>query len=240
MRAPTKPGSSRGLKRVPYTLGFVCDPAGDRAALIALYRATDGDRWYENYNWLSNDPFKPLDAWHGVTTDGRGRVIELKLDGNRLSGTIPPDLGRLADLTSLDLSHNDLSGQIPSEIGSLANLNVLTLGNNQLDGHIPSEIGKLSKLEELRLGYNELSGELPYSLAQLEALSEFYFGDNGDLCAPGDTRFRGWLGPVRLHVGPWSAASRRTSATQPFWSHSTTPPMALAGTTRPIGSAANR
>ena len=49
-------------------------PETDREALIALYNATGGPNWSNNTNWLSD---APLDQWHGVTTDGTGRVARL-------------------------------------------------------------------------------------------------------------------------------------------------------------------
>ena len=49
-------------------------PETDREALIALYKATGGENWRNKENWLSDEP---LDAWAGVTTDDRGRVIVL-------------------------------------------------------------------------------------------------------------------------------------------------------------------
>ena len=52
------------------------DIASDRAALMALYEATDGDNWTNNTNWGSD---APLGTWHGVTTDYRGRVTRLYL-----------------------------------------------------------------------------------------------------------------------------------------------------------------
>ena len=91
----------------------------DLVALILLYKATDGPNWNNNTNWLSNEP---LGEWHGVSIDGNGRVAELYLSGNGLSGTIPSELGNLANLESLVLHHNQLSGEIPPELGNLANL----------------------------------------------------------------------------------------------------------------------
>ena len=46
----------------------------DRAALIALYEATDGANWDDGTGWLSD---APLGDWYGVTTDTDGRVLEL-------------------------------------------------------------------------------------------------------------------------------------------------------------------
>ena len=65
---------------------------------------------------------KPLREWHGVTTDDNGRVTELILIRNNLTGPLPPELGDLTHLTSLNLAHNDLTGPLPLEIGRLTNL----------------------------------------------------------------------------------------------------------------------
>ena len=70
--------------------------AGDRAALVALYNATDGANWANNTNWLSNNP---LGNWYGVTTNA-GRVTTLALDRNNLTGSIPSALGNLSNLTT--------------------------------------------------------------------------------------------------------------------------------------------
>ena len=43
----------------------------DRTALVALYNATDGANWTNNTNWLTNEA---ISEWHGVVTDGEGRV----------------------------------------------------------------------------------------------------------------------------------------------------------------------
>ncbi len=115
----------------------------DRDVLVALYNATAGANWRDNTNWLSD---KPLGEWHGVTTDQDGRVTEIVLSFNELSGTIPAELGNLANLTFLSLAGgNQLSGSIPSELGNLANLTFLNLGWNGLSGSIPSELGKPRK-----------------------------------------------------------------------------------------------
>ena len=59
----------------------------DRAALEALYAATDGANWKLKYNWAYD--LAPLEAWYGVTTDSDGRVTELTLRDNNLTGSIP-------------------------------------------------------------------------------------------------------------------------------------------------------
>ena len=149
--------------------------ATDRAALIAFYNATGGPNWADNDNWLSD---APISAWHGVTTNWKGRVIRLVLSHNQLTGAIPPELGGLTDLTWFDLTANQLTGAIPPELGSLTNLTGLRLGRNQLTSATPPELGNLSNLEQLHLWGNQLTGAIPPELGGLSNLEQLNLGDN--------------------------------------------------------------
>ena len=150
--------------------------ATDRAALEALYNATDGANWTDNTNWLSN---AALSQWHGVTTDGTtGRVTDLYLTDNNLSGEIPAELGDLSSLLNLYLWQNNLSGEIPAELGDLSNLLVLFLEDNNLSGAIPAELGDLTNLQSLYLAQNGLSGEIPAELGDLTNLQTLDLRNN--------------------------------------------------------------
>ena len=94
-------------------------------------------------------------------------TTEIKLYNRGLSGYIPPEIGNLINLTSLDLSENQLTGSIPPEIGNLINLTELDLGSNQLTDSIPPEIGNLINLTELALGSNQLTGSIPPEIGNL-------------------------------------------------------------------------
>ena len=180
-------------------------PETDRAALVTLYNATGGPIWISNSNWLSD---VPIGEWFGVTTDDNGRVTELSLRANQLSGVIPSELGNLANLTKLDLGGNQLSGGIPLEVGNFANLTVLVLQDNQLSGEIPSVLGNLANLTELHLYDNQLSGGIPLELGNLANLELLYLYDNqlssgipselGNLAnlkglALSNNKLRGWI-----------------------------------------------
>ena len=146
--------------------------ASDRAALVALYNATEGASWIATTNWLSD---RSLDEWHGVTTDRVGRVAALDLRFNRLTGPIPAELGDLTDLQTLDLGYNRLTAAIPAELGDLTNLLTLDLAGNPrrpgaLTGPIPAELGDLTNLQNLFLGFNELTGPIPAELGALTNL----------------------------------------------------------------------
>ena len=97
---------------------------------------------------------------------------------NGLSGVIPSELGRLRRLRELDLSGNDLSGNIPVELVRLSDLEVLDLGGNDLEGAIPSELGGMGNLRQLDLRSNQLSGSVPGSLGRLTELTELRLSRN--------------------------------------------------------------
>ena len=195
---------------IPHTLRDVYDndfhelalpfcESPDRAALTALYNATNGDNWHRNDNWLTD---APLDDWYGVDTNTEGRVIDLRLgkneltgkipnelsnlvelrilhlEFNSLSGNIPPTLGDLTHLQELRLAFNDLSGAIPPQVSSLSNLRALLLNDNRLSGQIPTSIGNLHALSYLDLGHNELTGDIPSGLSNLVSLKSLTFGSN--------------------------------------------------------------
>jgi len=71
-------------------------PKVECEALATLYRGTDGDNWRRKSGWsATNTPC----SWEGVTC-GDGHVRELRLDQNRLSGSIPSEL---CSLTSVEI-----------------------------------------------------------------------------------------------------------------------------------------
>ena len=118
------------------------DATADRAVLIELYNATGGANWRNNDHWLTDEP---IGDWYGVTTDADGRVLHLDVSQNNLTGTIPPELGSLANLEKLSLPGNNLTGTIPPELGGLTNVKELWLTSNHLTGSIPPEMANLNQ-----------------------------------------------------------------------------------------------
>ena len=189
----------------------------DREALVALYNATGGENWDDNENWLSEEP---LEDWYGVTV-GDGRVTELVLRSNQLTGIIPPELGDLSGLELLDLSRNELTGTIPPELGKLSSLTELVLHNNRLTGPIPSELGNLSSLRQLDLARNRLysheslslegglTGPIPPELGNLANLGVLNLADNQ------------LAGPIPPELGKLSSLRRLDLARNRLYSHET-------------------
>ena len=199
--APTDEAFQTWLQSVSFVSGDNCvpeDSAEDRAVLVEFYNSTNGANWADNTNWLSD---KPMREWHGVTTDDEGRVAEVILFRNQLTGEIPIELGNLSALTRLSLSRNQLTGTIPTQLGGLSNLTRLFLYRNRLTGEIPTELGNLSNLTLLLLNNNQLTGELPQSLTGLTMLGRLHFDTNAGLCAPTDEAFQTWLQSVSFVSG---------------------------------------
>ena len=154
--------------------GIECAPPTDRNILVALYDATNGSQWRNNATWLTD---APLGDWHGVRTH-QGRVVQLDLRANDLTGRIPSEFGSLTDLQHLHLSGNDLGGQIPTELGNLSNLLTLDLGYNRLTSSIPTELGNLSHLSHLNLSANDLTGRIPSEFGSLTDLQRLHLSGN--------------------------------------------------------------
>ncbi len=121
--------------------------------------------------------------WEGVTYDTTKRphgVTRLELDGFGLTGVIPPEMGQLSELRTVDLASNKLTGSIPSELGNLAFLECLFLYQNDLSGPIPPDLGNLKNMKALLLSDCSVSGPIPAELGNLASL-EALFLDNNNL-----------------------------------------------------------
>lgn len=108
----------------------------EREALIALYKATDGDNWKNNDNWCSD---KPLSEWYGVSVWGE-HVRGLNLSVNNLTGNLPQSFTDLAQLEYLYLDNNELTGCLLSSLASLTQIRYLNLCGNKFTGAVPDEI----------------------------------------------------------------------------------------------------
>lgn len=103
-----------------------------------------------------------------------GRLV---LARNLFSGRLPESWGSMAELVWLDLSGNSFSGSIPETWATLDALKSLNLSHSALIGTLPEVLREMTALEEIRLAGNELVGELPEWFGQLR-LRRIDLGDN--------------------------------------------------------------
>ena len=103
-------------------------------------------------------------------------LTSLRLEGNKLTGTIPAALGQNTALTNLHLYDNQLTGTIPAELGQLTSLTHLHLQNNRLTGPI-RQLNGLHAIEQLNLSGNHLDGTLT-NLSTLTNLKYLHLQNN--------------------------------------------------------------
>ena len=162
------------LQRIPFGAKPDCPAAlVDRLALLGLHDATGGESWARQGAWRTD---APLEDWHGVATRD-GRVVEVALPANGLSGPFPSEIANLTALRALDLADNDLSGAFPGSIVWLR------------------------ELGELRLGRNAgLEGVLPFHLRHLEQVRVLLHDGTG-LCASPSPGFQAWYTAIERTEG---------------------------------------
>lgn len=128
-------------------------------------------------SWSGSDPCRS--QWVGVNCTNSGQIISLILSAMNLQGNLPPDIGHLTALQTLDLSYNgQLIGPLPQTLGSLTNLQSLSLIECNFTGTIPDSLGNLVNLQFLALNSNKLRGSIPSSLGYLINLTWLDLSDN--------------------------------------------------------------
>ena len=143
----------------------------ERSDLMKLYEAMGGDDWTYSGNWGSN---APLDSWFGIEVNSAGRVTEIDLNRNGLTGEVPAEIKYFPHLRLLRLDYNQLEGEVPPEIGLLTELRRMDIDGNRFTGRIPPEFGNLVKLKELWMGGNNMSGPIPSEFGNLASLEDLH------------------------------------------------------------------
>jgi GTPase SAR1 family protein len=119
---------------------------------------------------LSNKGLTELPPEIGLLSQLRS----LDISWNKLT-VLPPEIGRLTQLTELSLSLNQLTA-LPPEFWQLTLLTSLNIGSNQLRA-LPPEIGLLTQLTELSIWKNQLRA-LPPEIGLLTQLIELKLWGN--------------------------------------------------------------
>ncbi|CAI9106563.1 OLC1v1005751C1 [Oldenlandia corymbosa var. corymbosa] len=169
--------------------GVQCDPVHRRVADINLHGISEEPIFQKAHrtgymtgkispeicklSWLSS---LTVAEWKGISGSIPACITSLPflrhidLTGNKISGELPADIGRLSRLVLLHVADNQIAGQIPRSLTNLTSLAHLDLRNNLIQGTIPSDIGKMKKLSRALLSRNRLQGLIPDSFSAIYRL----------------------------------------------------------------------
>jgi len=194
----------------------------ERYAIIVYYYQNGGcnNDWITSTNWMTfNDPQDNTtdyanhcsnqdNNWYGIVCDLKGRIIEINMSKNYVTGKIPMEFNALKELSTLDLSNNALTGSVPSEALSMKSMYTIQLNNNKLSGTFPFEQVKTedSILDNLWIQENsELRGTLTEEYCIMNSVTLDCDNFNPQPTYPddsGDTTFQKNCVVEGLGIGP--------------------------------------
>jgi Protein tyrosine and serine/threonine kinase/Leucine rich repeat N-terminal domain len=163
--------------------GVVCDAGnliGLRLSGLGLGGQIDVDALLQ-FNGLRSISFEnnlftgPLPAFERLTA-----LKSIYLSDNQFSGTLPENFFiHLVHLKKLWLDGNLITGSIPPSLGNATNLIELHIERNKFEGTLPSIIPPPS-LSSFNVSYNDLEGTIPDGFKKFDLSS---FKENPYLCS---------------------------------------------------------
>ncbi|XP_061351333.1 probable LRR receptor-like serine/threonine-protein kinase At1g67720 isoform X2 [Gastrolobium bilobum] len=136
------------------------DGSPDGEAIFSVLSHYSASDWAQE----GGDPCLPVPwSWVRCSSDIQPRIVSIVLSGKNLTGNIPLDITKLTGLVELWLDGNKLTGPIPDFTGCM-DLRIIHLENNQLTGALPTSLRNLPNLRELYVQNNMLSGTVPSDL----------------------------------------------------------------------------
>ncbi|PKA54530.1 putative leucine-rich repeat receptor-like protein kinase [Apostasia shenzhenica] len=105
-------------------------------------------------------------------------VTYLELNSNQLDGEVPQDLMKCRTLSLLNLAKNNLQDGLPRGFDSLEKLVIMNLQYNKLNGEIPFDLSNLANLITLDLSHNAFAGCIPPTVSNLAKLQILNLEDN--------------------------------------------------------------
>ena len=142
------------------------------------------------------------ELFNGVLSGAASTIEEMWLNSTKLTGDLPPSIGKCGALRRLNLAKTGLTGSIPAEISGCVSLETLYLSNTEISGAIPAElwtncvsleiffaaetrvsgsllpeVGKCARLQKLSMRSTLLSGVVPNEIGNCAALLELYLNE---------------------------------------------------------------
>ena len=156
-------------------------PAGDAARAVDLHgnrltRVPSSVRALSSLTRLrASDNALALDGVPWSALASLGTLTVLHLDGNRLTGDLPPEVGTLTRLETLTLDENRLA-RLPDALGSLTRLERFSVAGNRVDA-LPATMGACERLVAVDARRNRIR-RVPRELATAKRLRTLLLDHN--------------------------------------------------------------
>lgn len=102
--------------------------------------------------------------------------------GNKLTSVIPPKIGNLSGIHTLNLSNNQVTRSIPQTFSNLEEIQSLDLSHNGLIDQISAQMEELNFLTVFTIAHNNLSGTTPERNFQFATFEQIHQEGNPLLC----------------------------------------------------------
>ncbi|KAJ9703061.1 hypothetical protein PVL29_004716 [Vitis rotundifolia] len=136
----------------------------------------DNDFWKRKIEFITKSRYKSY----------MGNILYfmsgLDLSMNKLTSVIPPKIGNLSGIHTLNLSYNQLIGSIPQTFSNLKEIESLDLSHNGLTDHILAQMVELNFLTVFIVAHNNLSGKTPKRKFQFATFEQISYEGNPLLC----------------------------------------------------------
>ncbi|CDY53829.1 BnaA09g57210D [Brassica napus] len=178
---PSDMNNCTKLKYLDLGNNFFSGPFPDLSSLTHLqYLYLNSSAFSGTFPWKSLQNAKELLTWlylsncsiTGEIPPRIGDLTELRsleISDSFLTGVIPPEIVKLNKLWRLEIYNNNLTGKIPPGFGIMTNLTYLDISTNSLEGDL-SELRSLTNLISLQLFENRLTGEIPPEFGEFKYL----------------------------------------------------------------------
>jgi Leucine-rich repeat (LRR) protein len=113
-------------------------------------------------------PFPDISNWP--------KIRMLQMSQNKLSGSLPANLGQFTQLTNLSIDNNQFSGPLPSSMSALTNMLIFNCYKNSFTGALP-DVSGWTRLQQFTATYNQFTGTLP-SFSPQAPLASLSLGNN--------------------------------------------------------------
>ncbi|KDP33799.1 hypothetical protein JCGZ_07370 [Jatropha curcas] len=118
-------------------------------------------------------------TWPGVNCNSNNSsIVGLGLANMSISGTIPPFICDLKNLTVVNFYNNSFTGTFPVSLFNCSKLEYLDLAQNYFVGKLPDDIDRLSRLSYLNLYANNFTGNVPVAIGRLQELRNLQLQQN--------------------------------------------------------------